>query len=156
MTSLPLRVTLTGFLVFTAIGELSGLLMEGLHTGFSPTGIAKYYRGAEAELMFPKEFWVLLENAHFHVFIVPLVLLVLTHVLFMTRLSDRAKVGITLVAYAAALLELVSPWLVRYGAAGFAWLKLFGDLVFHSTMILLIVVPFYEAWFAPVQKPSDL
>ncbi len=155
-SSLPLRVTLSGFLLFVAIGEVSGLVMEGLHTGFTLTGVARYYRGFEAELQFPKEFWVLIENTHFHVFIVPVVLLVLTHVLFMTRLPDRAKVAVTVVAYAAALVELTAPWLVRYVSAGFAWMKLGGALVFHATMLVLIVLPAYEAWLAPRGEPPDL
>ena len=109
-SSLPLRVTLSGFLLFTAIGEITGIVMDAAHTGFTPSGIARHYRGYEAELQFPKEFWVLIENTHFHVFIVPLVLLVLTHLLFMTGLSERTKVGVTILAYTAALVELASPW----------------------------------------------
>ncbi len=154
-SSLPLRVTLTGFLLFTAIGEGSGIVMDALRTGFTPTGIAHYYRGFETNLQFPKEFWVLIENTHFHVFIVPLVLLVLTHVLFMTDLSQRSKVGITLTAYSAALIELASPWLVRYVAAGFAWLKLGGSVAFHASMLYLIVLPLYECWLAPPGEPDD-
>lgn len=154
-SSLPLRVTLTGFLIFTAIGEATNLVMEALHTGFRPEGIVHYYRGYEAELLFPKDFRVLLENAHFHAFIVPVVLLVLTHVLFMTRLSERAKIGITVVAYGSALIELVSPWLVRYLAAGFAWLKLGGALAFHASVGVLLLLPLYESWLAPVEEPAD-
>ena len=150
--SLPLRVSLSAFLGFVAIGEISGIVMSALHTGFTPSGTARYYRGLEAEMAFPKEFWTLIENTHFHVFIVPIVLLILTHLLFMTRMTERAKVTITLIAYGAALIELLSPWLVRYVAAGLAWLKVGGSLVFHATMIVLIVVPLYEAWF---RRDSD-
>lgn len=152
-SSLPLRVSLTGFLIFTLIGEVTGVVMDALHTGFTPTGIAHYYRGYPPDLMFPKEFWVLMENTHFHIFIVPLVLLVLTHIIFMTRLSERAKIAITIVAYSSSLVELGSPWAVRFIAVSFVWAKLAGALVFHSTMLFLIFWPLYDAWLAPLRDP---
>lgn len=137
------------------VGELSGIVMQALHTGFTPEGITRSYRGFEAEMQFPKEFWVLLENAHFHAFIVPVVLLVLTHVFFMTGVAERTKVAVTIWAYTAAAVELSSPWLVRYGAAGFAWLALAGSLAFHASMLLLIALPLYDAWLGPLEEPLE-
>lgn len=154
-SSLPLRVTLTGFLAFMALGELTGLVIEARHTGFTPSGIADYYLGNEAELQFPKELPVLIENSHFHGFVVPLVLLVLTHVLFMSDLSDRTKVGVTALAYGTALVELASPWLVRYAGADFAWMKLAGSVLFHATFLFLIAFPLWECWFARAVPPDD-
>lgn len=154
-SSLPLRVTLSGFLLFALLGEVTGIVMDALHTGFTPTGIARYYRGYAPDMMFPKEFWVLIENTHFHIFIVPLVLLVLTHIVFMTRLSERAKVAITIVAYSSSLVELAAPWAVRFVAASFAWAKLAGALVFHSSMLFLILWPLLDAWRSPLGDPAN-
>lgn len=148
-SSLPLRLTLSGFLFFTSIGWVSNFGLLAWKTGLSPRGIARYYRGDEATMQFPKELPELLENLHFHVYIVPMVLLVLTHVFYMTRWSERAKVRITVIAYAAALADLAAPWLVRYAGAGFAWWKLGSSLTHHAMLALLVLVPLWEMWLAP-------
>jgi hypothetical protein len=146
-SSLPLRATLTGFLLFVGLGYVTNFTLFAWKTGFTPSGIAHYYRGDEAQLQFPKEFHELLENTHFHIYIVPVVILVLTHVFFMTTWSERSKLVVTLLAYAAAAADLAGPWLVRYGGAGFAWWKLVSSLVYHATLLFLVVVPLRETWW---------
>lgn len=153
-SSLPLRITLTGFLAFVGLGYVSNFALLSWKTGMTPTGIAHYYRGDEAAMQFPKQFHELLENTHFHIFIVPVVLLVLTHVFFMTTWSERAKIRVTCLAYAAALADLAAPWLVRYGAAGFAWWKLCSSAVYHGTLVFLVLVPLYETWLAAIPAPE--
>ncbi len=152
-SSLPMRVTLTWFLAFVTVGYASNFALLIWKTGLTPEGIAHYYLGYEAAMQFPKEFHELLENTHFHIFIVPVVLLVLTHVFYMTTWSERSKLRVTSLAYGAALADLAAPWLVRYGGAGFAWWKLASTLTYHAALLFLVVVPFWETWFAPV--PPD-
>lgn len=153
-SSLALRTTLTGFLLFTALGYASNFALLAWKTGLSPDGIAHYYRGDEATMQFPKEMHELLENLHFHVYIVPMVLLVLTHVFFMTRWSPRAKLVVTLLAYGTALAEFAAPWLVRFVGAGFAWWKLASSVSYHATLVFLIATPLFEMWTGPVLPPS--
>jgi hypothetical protein len=164
-----MRVTVTGFLLFVAFGTVTNLALLSWKTGFTPTGFSHYYRGFEppllsdAETRYPKEFRELLENAHFHVYIVPVVLLVLTHLFFMTPWSERTKVGITALAYGAALADLVAPWLVRYGGEAFAWWKTLSSLTNHAALLFLLGVCFYETWLrripsAPIDgapEPAD-
>lgn len=156
-SSLPLRATLTGFLLFVGLGYASNFALFAWKTGCTPSGIARYYRGDEAQLQFPKEFHELLENTHFHIYIVPVVILVLTHVFFMTSWSDRSKLAVTLVAYGAAAADLAGPWLVRYGGAGFAWWKLVSFGVYHAALLFLVLVPLWETWWgrAPELGPPD-
>lgn len=145
-SSLPLRVTLTWFLLFVGIGYATNFTMLAWRTGFTPAGVAAYYRGDEAALRFPKELRELVENFHFHVYIVPVVLLVLTHVFYLTAWSERGKLRVTHLAYVAALADLVAPFLVRYAGAGFAWWKLVSSTVYHGTLFFLVLLPLYECW----------
>lgn len=155
-SSLPLRLTFTWFLVFVLAGYATNFGLLAWKTGLTPTGIAHYYRGYEAALQFPKEMHELLENTHFHIFIVPVVLLVLTHVFYMTAWSERARLWVTWIVWGAALADLAGPWLVRYAGAPFAWWKLASSLSFHGALLFLTVVSLYETWLgrAPDGSPS--
>lgn len=161
-SSLPLRLTFTWFLVFVLVGYASDLALLVWKTGLTPTGIAHYYRGYEAGMQFPKELHELLENTHFHIFVVPLVLLVLTHVFYMTAWSERAKLWLTWIVWIAALADLAAPWLVRYAGESFAWWKLVSSLSYHGALLFLTVASLHATWlervpaFPPSAQPADL
>lgn len=149
-SSASLRATLTGFVLFILVGYVSNFAILVWKTGFTTAGVAAYYLGDDSGLRFPKEMHELLENLHFHIYIVPVVLLVLTHLLFMTRWSERAKVAATVFAYAAAALDLGAPWIVWSGGAAFAPIKLFSSAVYHATLVGLALVILWETWLAPL------
>jgi hypothetical protein len=153
-SSLPLRVTMSWFLLFVGLGYATNFTMLAWKTGLTPAGIAAYYRGDEAAMQFPKELRELVENLHFHVYIVPIVLLVLTHVFYMTAWSERAKVSVTNLAYAAAAADLAAPFLVRFAGAGFAWWKLVSATLYHGTLFFLVLVPLYECWAGGARAPN--
>lgn len=160
--SLPLRVTATGFLLFVLVGAASNLGLLVWKTGLSPTGIERYYRGYEPPpdsmepIRYPKEAHELLENTHFHIYVVPVVLLILTHLFFMTGWSLRSKVGWTVLAYAAAFADLGAPWLVRYGPEGLGGWKLGTSVVYHGTLLFLTGVCLFEAWRGRPPDPGPL
>jgi len=149
-SSLALRVTLTGFLLFVIAGYASNLAMLAWKTGMTPAGVAAYYLGDASGMRFPKELHELIENTHFHVFIVPMVLLVLTHVFFMTPWSERARVAVTVFAYGAAALDLAAPWIVWSGGAAFAPVKVASSLLYHAALFFLAGACLYETWWAPL------
>jgi len=158
-SALPLRVTLTGFLLFLLVGYVSNLAILAWKTGFTPAGVAAYYLGDDSGMRFPKEMHELLENTHFHIYIVPLLLLVLTHVFFMTGWSVRARVNVTILAYAAAAFDLATPWLVWSGGAALAPLKVFSSVLYHGTLFFLVGACLYETWWSPLPSgrvdPAD-
>lgn len=153
-SGLPIRVALTGFLVFVGIGYATNLGLFAWKLRFSPTEIARYYRGYEpppgsdAEFRYAKEFHELLETTHFHIYIVPTVLLVLTHVFFMTGFGPSTKIAVTVFAFAVAAADLAAPWLVRYGGAGFAWWKLLSSAGYHAALGFLWATCLWECWLA--------
>jgi hypothetical protein len=84
----------------------------------------------------------LLEVTHFHLYTVPVFLLILTHLFMLTGLSARTKqVWITL-GWSAATLHMLAPWLIR-GSAQLSWLfPLSGALLLLSGTVLTV----YPAW----------
>ncbi len=91
----------------------------------------------------------LLEVTHFHLFTVPVFLLILTHLFMLTALSARAKqVWITL-GWIAATLHILAPWCIRAGGSRLSWLfPLSGFLLFVACLVLT-VYPVWVMWKAP-------
>src|SRR5256885_2299775 len=117
--SLETRVAYTGFLLLTAPGAATLVALSIGRMGLSPMAIATYYRGGQTEMSFPKQFWQLLEVSHFHLFSVPVVVLILAHLLYATPISTRARVWLTATTYAGAALEIGGPCAVRIPAPAF-------------------------------------
>jgi hypothetical protein len=151
--SANLRLVLTLFLVFTFLGYLTNLVLTYRQTGYSVSGIVTYYRGAEDAagevIAYPKSAGELLMNAHFHLFMMPLTLLVLCHVFYMMAVSDRLKRGVTWLSFGAVLVEIAGPWTVRFLSPAAAPVLLAGNLVLAATLALLILGPLYELWALP-------
>jgi hypothetical protein len=88
-----------------------------------------------------------------------MVLLVLTHVFFMTGWSDRARLTATILAYVAAALDLAAPWLVWSGGAPLAPFKIFSSILYHGMLFFLVGACLYETWWAPLPSgcvdPAD-
>jgi hypothetical protein len=156
LRSAPLetRVAYTGFLVLMLPAAASLLALAFGRTGFAPTAIAAYYRGGQSEMSFPKQFWQLMEVTHFHLFSVPMVLLVLSHLLSATPVGTRARVGLTVGTYAGAALEIAGPWAIRYVAGEFAYMLLAGWIllgagVLGMTVLSLVCTWAPERWISP-------
>src|SRR5262245_42112038 len=92
-----LRLVLGLYLVFALLGLATNLVMTYRETGFSLAGIETYYRGSpktEGEtLVYPKSAAELIFNTHFHLFMMPLVFLVMCHVFYMTASPEWLKRG---------------------------------------------------------------
>src|SRR3954465_10024208 len=148
LRSAPLetRVAYTGFLILTAPGVVSLAALSFGRMGVSPSAIATYYRGGETEMSFPKQFWQLMEVSHFHLFSVPVVVLILAHLLFATPISRRARVWLTAATFLGAALEIAGPWAVRYLAASFAWMLLAGWALLASGIAAIVVLSLVSMW----------
>jgi hypothetical protein len=157
--SANLRLVLSLFLAFTFLGYLTNLVLTYRQTGFSVQGIVTYYRGTEDAagevIAYPKSAAELLMNAHFHLFMMPLTLLVLCHVFYMMSVSDRLKRGVTWLSFGAVFVEITGPWAVRFLSAAAAPALLAGNLVLAGTLAVLILGPLYELWAAPRAGRTD-
>jgi len=143
-----IKLVYTGFLLFAFTGYLTMTLMGLLRVGPGAADVLLHYRGSGGEEAFPRAAGQMLEEAHFHAFIEGIVLLVLAHLFIATNVGRRIKLTVIGAAYAGTLLDLASPWLVKYVAPGFAYLQIGCWGVMLLTAAALIGVPLYEMWFA--------
>ena len=148
LRSAPLetRLAYTGFLVLMLPAVASLLALSVGRVGFTPRAIVTYYRGGQSEMSFPKQLWQIVEVSHFHLFTIPVVLLILSHLLSATPIAPRVRAGITAATFAAAALELAGPWAVRYLAAHFAYVLLAGWLGLAAGMSLMTILSLVCMW----------
>jgi hypothetical protein len=144
--SIEVRLAYTGFLLLMVPGIASLLALSLGRVGFTPGAIAMYYRGGDGEMSFPRTVWQLLEVSHFHLFSVPVVVLVLTHLLYAAVESQGLRVGLTLVTFVGAFLEIGGPWAVRYRSGGFAYALLAGWVLLGGGMALTVLVSLVALW----------
>jgi hypothetical protein len=98
----------------------------------------------------------LLEVTHFHLFTMPVVLLIVGHLFFATGVGERAKMVWILAASAGVALHIATPWLVRYGGGALAPLHTFSGIFMGTCMTVVTVYPVYAMWFgrSPERAPS--
>ena len=90
-----------------------------------------------------------METFHFHLFSVPICLLVVGHLFMMCSLRVRTKVSVLLCAAVATLVHLLAPLLVRFGSPRFAAVLPASALLLAATWAVLLLVPLVEMWRLP-------
>jgi hypothetical protein len=144
--SLETRVAYTGFLLLMVPAVATLVALSVGRMGLHPQAIAVYYRGGESEMSFPKSFWQLTEVSHFHLFTIPVVVLILSHLLFATPCSPRVRIVLTVINFAGALLDALGPWAVRYVAAGFAYFLILGWTLLGGGSLLTLLLTLAAMW----------
>ncbi len=144
--SLETRIAYTGFvlLMLPALSTLVALSFGRI--GLDPHSIAAHYRGGESEMSFPKTFWQLVETSHFHLFTIPVVALILSHLLYATPASPRLRIYLTSIVFTGAFLDAVGPWTVRYLSAGFAYLLMVGWMLLAGGSLLIVMLTLAAMW----------
>lgn len=174
--SLEARVLYTAFLVFLIGGLASSVwLYEDSFGSLGGGAAATYYlgdaAGAAAEGSLPddggpaldlpaeaapaaaagglrleKSPRQVLETFHFHLFTVPVVLLIVGHLFMLTALPLRAKIGVIVLASAGTFAHLLAPLLVRFGGAG--WSPLLPASVVAAAIgwLPMALWPLWEMW----------
>ncbi|HXU02619.1 MAG TPA: hypothetical protein VN903_16760 [Polyangia bacterium] len=88
----------------------------------------------------------LLEVTHFHLFTMPVVLLIIGHLFLATGLGDRAKLLWLIGAACSVAAHLATPWIVRYGGGGLAFLHAITGIALTLTMSVLTIYPVVAMW----------
>ncbi|HYV66238.1 MAG TPA: hypothetical protein VE964_08335 [Myxococcales bacterium] len=163
----PVRVLYTAFCALTVAGLLScialydGVVQFGARTTPAElyAHLVTYYQppvdgpppalAAPARGMSSRK---LLEVTHFHLFSMPMYLLVLGHLFLLTGLSARAKAGWITAAGAATLIHLAAPWCVHFGGGALAWIYPISGAALLVTFAVLMGVPLYEMWARPAAQ----
>jgi|GEM_PF-211650 len=164
----------TAFCLLTFLGVVSSALYYRELVGLGQSGIRRYYAGEDDEtqavpeappqptagpaIEVPPEaqearppivvavsYRKLLEVTHFHLFTMPVVLLIVGHLFLATGLSERAKRAWLIAAVVSVSLHLATPWLVR-AAAGLAPLHALSGIALTVTMSVLTLYPVAAMW----------
>lgn len=133
-----MRLTLLWTTVFLAGLWITNFGFYFAKMGLTPGSVVAYYRGSEALFTQPRSYQSMLEVTHFHLPMMAVVLLLLTHLLIFAPFSARVKNWFISATFASALLEEGSGWLVRFVDPGFAILKIASFLVFQALMAFLL------------------
>ncbi len=147
-TDRHIRLVYTLFLLLMFAGFGFTFFWAHSMTELSPKGIADHYLGSDMTFGEPMSFRELAEVTHFHLFTMPVVFMILVHVLYLTMASNRTKILMTWMGFGGVILDLVSPWLIRYLSPFFVLSMLAGDIMMVVSFLVMMVIPIYEMWFA--------
>lgn len=145
------KIAYTALLLYLLLGLVTLVAIEALKTGWTPGGVADYYRGNEQRFVFEKTPLEMLEVTHMHLFSMPVVFFILGHAFLMTTLAEATKRGVVLLSFAGVFLSIGAPWAVRFVSPLFGWVKIAADLALAGTLVLMSVYPIYEMWW---KKPG--
>jgi hypothetical protein len=177
---LDAKILYTSFCLLTLLGVLSSALYYGDLVGSGTRGIRRYYAGeaeraaeptapspplagpaielpenaeaARAPIVVPIGYRKLLEVTHFHLFTMPVVLLIVGHLFLATGLGDRAKRAWLVIASASVGAHLATPWVVRYAGAGLAPLHALTGIALTLSMTVLTLYPILAMWRGPLER----
>ena len=152
-TSLETKIAYSGFLGLMLPG-IASMVALSVRVGLTPHAVAVYYRGGAGEMSFPKELGQLMETAHFHLFSLPIVLLVLTHLLFATGCPPRLRLVISAASFLGAILEIGSPFAVRYWSGDFAIAVILGWVLLTSGMLASVLFSLWALWVPEPQEET--
>lgn len=144
----PGRLLYAAFLGLTTLGFVTSLGLYYDALGLSLSQSAAHYLGnaddlGASEILVEKTARDLLQVSHFHLFTMPVILLVLAHLFLLAR-GGRWKGWVVAVATLSTALHVAGPWLVRYGGAGFSWVMPATGLPFAASYGLMALWPLPE------------
>jgi hypothetical protein len=132
-----MRLILGLFLIYMLLFWVTNWVLWFTKFSFDPAAVAAYFRGDPANEFGapPRPVEAMAEASHVHLFAMGMLLLTLTHLVIFLPLAMRVKGTLVVGTFLCALLEQGSGWLIRFGGAGFAWLKI-GSFVALQVVLL--------------------
>ena len=133
-----LQVIVAAYSFYVALLWITNAALYFEKMGLTRASVVDYYLGNEQQFTEPRSFAGMLEISHFHLFAMGMLLLVLTHLVLFTPISNRAKAWLIVAPFAAALLDEGSGWLVRFVSPVFALAKIAGFLALQTSLAVLV------------------
>ncbi|MFQ5684268.1 MAG: hypothetical protein ACE5HC_13490 [Candidatus Binatia bacterium] len=149
--SFETRLIYSLFLFFVTIGLLTTGIFQFQRVGFGYEQIVNFYLGGElnGQMSFGRNFPVLLEETHFHAFIMGITFLILSHLFIGTSIRKGTKLFFIFLAFVSSLFDMGGGWLIRYLSPGFAYLILASWTGLWISYLGMILIPLYEMWRWP-------
>lgn len=153
-SSFETRLVYSLFLAFVLGGLLTTWVFQFQRIGLSYERIVAYYLGGEinGQISFAKNFNVLLEETHFHAFMMSVIFLVLSHLFIATSLRRGLKLIIILLTFFSQTFDMGAVWLVRYLSPRFAYLLMISWGGLWVGYLAMVLIPLYEMWFRQMLK----
>lgn len=139
------------FLLYTFLFWITAGAMYFTQMGLTYQSVVVHYLGDEAAFKGPHTFQGMLEQAHFHLFAMGMLLMTLTHLLLFVPLPQGLKATLIVFAFTGGLVNEGSGWLVRFASPRFAYLKIAGFLTLQTSLLVLMVA---AAWALLTRAPS--
>lgn len=96
----------------------------------------------------------LLEVTHFHLFSVPVYVLILAHLWLLARVPPWAHVAGVALSIVTSALHVAGPWLVR-GRSGLAWLMPVSGVAMLIVLGGIAAVSLVDMWLPPKRRPGN-
>ena len=146
-----LQTIVTLYSVYVGGLWLTNALLYFEKMNLTPSSVVDYYRGNEEQFLSPRSYAGMLEVAHFHLFAMGMLLLVLTHLMLFVPLAHRTKAWLIALPFVSAALDEGGGWLVRFGHPAFAWLKIAGFVLLQGSLAALVLLSLWSV-FAGSQR----
>jgi len=119
---------------------------------FTTASVVDHYLGNEEEFRSPRTYRGMVELAHFHLFAMGMLMMVLTHLALFVPVGSGLKIALIVVPFVSAFLSEGAGWLVRWGGASFAWTKIAGILLLQGSLAALVII---AVWSVFVGKQGE-
>ena len=113
---------------------------------FTTASVVNHYLGNEEEFRPARTYRGMVELAHFHLFAMGMLMMVLTHLALFVPVRSGLKIALIVVPFFSAFLSEGAGWLVRWGGAGFAWTKIAGILLLQGSLAALIFIALWSVF----------
>lgn len=141
-----LQVVVVLYCFFVILLWLTNAMLYFESMGLTTASVVDHYLGNEEEFRSPRSYRGMVELAHFHLFAMGMLMMVLTHLALFVPVSTRFKIALIVVPFFSAFASEGAGWLVRYGGAGFAWTKIAGFLLLQGSLALLVGIALWSVF----------
>jgi len=141
-----LQVIIVLYCFFVGLLWLTNWMLYFDSMDFTLASVVDHYLGNEEEFRAPRSYRGMLELAHFHLFAMGMLMMLLTHLALFVPVSSRLKIALIVVPFFSAFLSEGAGWLVRWGGAGFAWTKIAGILLLQGSLAALVFIALWSVF----------
>ncbi len=96
----------------------------------------------------------LLEVTHFHLFTIPVFLLIITHIFMLCAIRPSIKFAIITSGIASSAIHMAAPWIIYVGGGGWSWLMPVTGTWMTVTIFILTGWPAVTMWRSPKPSPA--
>lgn len=141
-----LQVIVVLYCAFVGLLWLTNWMLYFDAMDFTTASVVDHYLGNEEEFRAPRTYRGMVELAHFHLFAMGMLMMVLTHLALFVPVGTGLKIGLIVVPFFSAFASEGAGWLVRWGGAEFAWTKIAGFLLLQTSLAVLVLIALWSVF----------